>query len=204
MSHYVGNMGASFKRCTLGSRDPPRVWPENSYTHYNNTCNDDPAPGTQDPPVVSNPVPSGGVAVNGAIFPLSDLSLGKITDGTSNTIMFGEFSWDAGPQEPWIVGSTSQNQGNPISSAHGVVYNAKNIKYLPNERPFVYPEGAQYPAGKMGAYSTNASLGSNHPGGVHVVMCDGSARFIIDEIDLEKVYKPMASRDAGEVYVLPQ
>ena len=47
---------------------------------------------------------SGGVATNGAIIPRGDFSSTAISDGTSNTMMFGELSWLVDPQEPWIVG----------------------------------------------------------------------------------------------------
>jgi Protein of unknown function (DUF1559) len=106
-------------------------------------------------------------------------------------------SWDVGPQEPWIVGSTSYNSGNAKSSSHGVIYNAKNIKFAPNERRFVNAQG------KVEALNSNASLGSNHPGGTHVAMSDGSAMFIHNDIDVVAVYRPMASRDSGDVYQRP-
>ena len=41
-----------------------------------------------------------------------------------------------------------------------------------------------------------AALKSNHPGGIHVVMCDGSVHFIGNGIDLT-VYQDLADRDDG-------
>ncbi len=50
---------------------------------------------------------SGGTAINGAILCGKGVRMAEITDGSSKTMMFGEMSWDVGPQEPWIVGSTT-------------------------------------------------------------------------------------------------
>jgi prepilin-type processing-associated H-X9-DG protein len=121
--------------------------------------------------------------------------------------MFGEMSWDVGPQEPWIVGSTSNNgPDDEAGSSNGVVYNAKNVRYAINHKKYLDEEGnlptGQDPDDPKSDYAplTETSLGSYHPGGTHVVMCDGSARFLGDDTDVELVLLRMASRNSEDVY----
>jgi prepilin-type N-terminal cleavage/methylation domain-containing protein len=209
--HYVGNMGArpgpnedntNGPGCQTagGSRGGGGAWgyPESSYTQR--VC-------------ILRSGGSGGTAINGVIFPASDIDFGDVSDGTSNTIMFGEMSWDVGVQAPWLIGSGSKDgtsRAAQISSAHGVVFNAKNIRYAPNTGKTSEPDGTMLPGiaddnGQSNipsgyTSSTDESLGSNHPGGCHVVMTDASASFISNDINVVGVLRPMASRNSGDVF----
>lgn len=194
--HYVGNLGARPGPADpgiIGSSGCPApgggrgggtfTFPMNTY--YQQGCDLD-----------SNPSgSSGGVATNGVVFPNSNIDLGDVTDGTSMTIMYGECSWDIGIQYPWIAGGLSW--GNSSNSAYGWVQNAKNIYHPINSKRFMAdPTSADWnPIVNL----TNASLGSEHPGGTHVVMCDASVHFLSEDIDLEGAYRPMASRASEEV-----
>lgn len=208
--HYVGNMGARPGPNETGTNDPGcsppggsrgggGAWgfPESSYTQR--VC-------------ILRTAGSGGTAINGVIFPASEIDFKDVTDGTSNTIMFGEMSWDVGPQAAWLIGSGSKDgtdRQQQISSAHGVVFNAKNIRYAPNSGKTAEPDGSMLtgiaidngtsntPTGYTS--STDESLGSNHPGGCHVVMSDASGSFISNDIDVVAVLRPMASRNSGDV-----
>ena len=158
-------------------------------------------------PTRSGPAPrsrsdggSGGTAINGVIYPVSNIGLGAIADGTSHTIMYGEMSWDVGPQEPWIVGSTSKNTSGDFGS-HGVVYNAKNIRWPINQEPYLEPDGLTK-SGKTYVPLTETSLGSNHPGGCHLGMSDGAGIFVRADIDVT-VLRRMASRKSEDIYELP-
>ncbi|HEX6963622.1 MAG TPA: DUF1559 domain-containing protein [Lacipirellula sp.] len=200
--HYVGIMGARPGPNRDGAVDPwcspsssgkggggSLDWPEITYTQWACAARSNSDGG------------SGGTAINGVIFPVSKLPFGKIADGTSQTMMFGEMSWDAGPQEPWIVGSTSKNTSGDFGS-HGVVYNAKNLRWPIKQEPYLEPDGSMLP-GKNYVPLTETSLGSEHPGGCHLGMSDGSAFFVRDDTDVA-ILRRMASRDSEDVYELPR
>ena len=198
--HYAGNMGARpgpnesgvpGPGCTPpgGGRDSGSWgFPEVTYLQY--AC-------------ITRSVGSGGTAMNGVIFPASNINMGDISDGSSNTIMFGELSWDVGPQAPWIVGSASKDgttRAAQISSAHGVVFNAKNVRWGINAENYINEDGTP---NARNVPLTETSFGSYHPGGAHVSLSDGSATFMRDEVDVEKVLRPMASRASDEVFERP-
>jgi type II secretory pathway pseudopilin PulG len=151
---------------------------------------------------------SGGPAINGVIFPRSNMGFAAITDGTSKTMMFGEMSWDCGVHQSWLIGSTSWGS-DPIENSYGVLQNAKNIRYGIGvkkwSKPEVFPIEPVYKSAERDdpkseyAPLTETSLGSNHPGGTHVGMSDGSSRFLADDTDIN-VLRRMASRNSEDVY----
>lgn len=211
-SHYVGNAGARPPTCNEGAGSgggglgggsagtPWTTYPYSAYTQ--NACDD------------SFTASSGGSAINGVIYGSSFLSFKDVTDGTSNTIMFGELSWEVdddqrtnynpAPFASWIVGSTSINtdvNASPrtpeaIAGSRGVMQNSKNLRYAINENPLVeFVGGSWVPRSSL----TDVSLGSNHPGGTHVGMCDGSAHYISEDVDTDTL-RALASRSAQEVF----
>ena len=100
----------------------------------------------------------------------------SITDGTSNTILLGERFLDAmgspfgSPAGVWIGRSGGSN-----SQVLGRAAYPPNTPYPgPPARP---PNGGTDPLGKRTAYT------SLHPGGVNLALCDGSVRFVSENID---------------------
>lgn len=160
-------------------------------TYLQTNCSDDPvnsSGGTAENGVI-RPVGVLYVASMGKSFNVNAVRMARITDGTSHTIMYGEMSWDVGTQRTWIVGSLSpQDQ-------FGYVSNAKNIKFGINVAAFEDENGV-----RTDIPLTDVSLGSKHPGGAHVLMCDGSAGFLREDVDVEGVLRPMASRDSQDLY----
>jgi len=99
-----------------------------------------------------------------------------ITDGSSNTFVVGEISWNAANgYRTWVRGVN----GDPIGGC-------KNV--LTSIGQTFFDNGAGF---------NDISLGSEHPGGTHVLMDDGSVRFLSNTIDLI-TYKVAASIDGGE------
>jgi prepilin-type N-terminal cleavage/methylation domain-containing protein/prepilin-type processing-associated H-X9-DG protein len=207
--HYVGIMGArpgpadpkikNSSGCPAaaggrgGGGAATYTYPQSTY--FQQGCGLDESPGGS----------SGAVATNGVIYPLAKVDVGDIIDGSSHTMMYGESSFLTGLQKPWIVGSTSygnnDSPGTAADSSYGWVNNAKNIYHPINSKPFhANPDSPDW---APIVNQTNVSLGSNHPGGTNVLMCDGSSGFLREDVELEAVYRPMASRASEEVFTSP-
>lgn len=105
-------------------------------------------------------------------------SMSGITDGTSNSLMLGEFSWQ-GYQfwRPWTRGWWGDANGT-------LLYTSKNVTNPLNS--------------KISSPWNDASLGSTHAGGSQFARADGSIHFISNSIDMN-VYRAAASRNGGEV-----
>lgn len=104
--------------------------------------------------------------------------LTDITDGASSTYLVGELSWDnAGSYRSWVRGSNGD-----------AVAGAKNVK---EPIRMAYFGDGDLADGSAGGFN-DVSLGSEHPGGTHLLYADGSVRFCEDMIDVV-VYKSSAS-----------
>jgi prepilin-type N-terminal cleavage/methylation domain-containing protein/prepilin-type processing-associated H-X9-DG protein len=122
--------------------------------------------------------------VVGSITPIpgpAAITLMDIADGTSNTLMVFEASWtglDAASYRSWIRGFGWNNDGTC----------SKNVVNAPRLQAF----------STAGTFN-DISMGSNHSNGFNVAFADGSVRFLSNDIDLNTVLKPLASRAGGEV-----
>ena len=132
----------------------------------------------------------GGVATNGIMYPDSKIGFKQITDGASNTFLIGEMAWlDDGRSRTWIVGAARRNYAVGWQQWN---YSGVNVFYALNSWPRETPTTS----------NNDQSFGSEHPGGAHFGLADGSGRFIAESIEL-KLYKALASRNAGEAVELP-
>jgi prepilin-type N-terminal cleavage/methylation domain-containing protein len=115
------------------------------------------------------------------------VTFGGISDGTSNTLMLFEVAWrglelSPGSLRAWPRGGLWNNDCTSLKN----VRNAMKIVR--------YNGGGNY---------NDISMGSNHPGGCLAAFGDASVRLLTENIDLNRVLKPMASRNGGEVVANP-
>jgi prepilin-type N-terminal cleavage/methylation domain-containing protein len=167
-AHYMGVMGAKVA-CPVAAS---AAYPASTYEMSpSSTCND-----------------AGGTALNGVMFPGSEVSFKDVTDGATNTFLIGEVAWDVGPQRVWLVGSASK------TGVYSYNYTAKNVMHPLNT---AYRAASGQPA--SGYFNNDLSFGSLHPGGAHFAMADASVQFIREDVNLAGVLLPLASRSSGEV-----
>jgi len=162
----------------------------------------------------------GNVSGGGILFPWSMIRIGDIVDGTSNTMVVSEVgqwlynssgatvdyrsanSWGfaigtqgtMGPVQTWLVGGDNR------------AFQTTTLRYGIN-----WTKGpSNNTGGWTGANGTgadsdgggNTPLRSAHPGGVNVVLPDGSVRFLSDATDAATLAR-LATRDDGQVLTMP-
>ncbi len=118
----------------------------------------------------------GDYATQGVLTRHNCLSFRDIIDGSANTFLLGELSWnESNAYRVFVRGCTASLSGS-----------AKNVTYGINLVP--------YSSGNL----NDVSFGSEHPGGCQFAIADGSVKFISETVDMG-LYRAAASRDGGEV-----
>ena len=154
----------------------------------------------------------GGHAINGIMYPLSETRQGQITDGTSNTLLIAECSWEFTTDHgnttdnvalpaPWYAGSltyggtadSAEDLANAMTLA-GAGFFAENQVHVvfgpmqaSSDKIYASEHGLEW------VRHNGVSYGSNHPGGFNVCFADGSARMVGKDVDLG-VLKYLACR----------
>jgi prepilin-type processing-associated H-X9-DG protein len=104
-----------------------------------------------------------------------------ISDGTSNTLLFGEMSWESPKYgtryRSWMHGGTDGS-------------------YIAGCRNIVRPINAHKKGAVLVPFN-NMPMGSQHTGGANFAICDGSVRFIQEKVDMA-IYQALATRDGQE------
>ncbi len=141
-----------------------------------------------------------------AAFTMNDsIGIRNITDGTSNTMIIGELLKGLPDNMDirgvhWYdhVGTSQVFTTNPPNSPEPDRLYSSWCNGNTN-RPDL---GLPCRPGIANGSNNFAVPRSRHPGGVHVGMADGSARFVNDDVDLE-VWQSMGSINQGEILELP-
>ncbi len=158
--HYVGVMGAKFGNA-YGVND----YPDPTYPHLGAGATDE----------------YGGYAQNGILLRNSQIELRRISDGTSNTFLFGEQSWETNGFETWLAGSSISGNNSMCT---------KNMAEPMNTYAYQIPPGEPR--------INDTSFGSLHTSrGAHFSFADGSGQFISEDAELS-VLRALATRDEGE------
>ncbi len=145
------------------------------------------------------PKANGEISAGGVLVANRAVKLREITDGLSKTLAVGEAAGvaydakgfmrriDGGHRPGWIAGTSARG----TAPEYGVTpaYNTTTVRYAPNTRDYELP-------GVDGDGGPNNPLASAHLGGVHVLVLDGAARFVTDDIDVTML-KGLATRDEG-------
>jgi len=135
-------------------------------------------------------------------------SMAAVTDGTSNTILLGEVSANKNTTLASAYGVSASTfpiwaGGNPNYAGQGRQHNyfrLADANCLPNSTNAAATNlaGGSYAVGQ----AMDRAFNSQHSGGINVLLCDGSVRFIANGID-PVAYQAAGTRNGGEVATLP-
>ena len=130
---------------------------------------------------------SGAIPADGVLYPGSKTGFRDITDGTSNTILIAETREEKA--SVWIDGTSASVAARfmiPVPPTYSGT--SSSINYQP------YFQGGIFP----NSIGQNWGPSSRHVGGAHHLLCDGSVRFLSENIDVV-LYDALSSRNGGEV-----
>ena len=157
----------------------------------------------------------GRTSAGGVLVPNFAVGLTAVTDGTSNTMAVSEQSdfltqtdgakvdWNTG-WHGWLIGTsqTGVPGGTGFSNSDNRIFGLVTVRYQINQKNG-WPVGGDCGArGVCPNFGCNVPLNAPHSGGVNVVFCDGSVRFLSDSTPLLTL-AAMATRDDGLVIANP-
>ncbi|MGI9427826.1 MAG: DUF1559 domain-containing protein, partial [Bythopirellula sp.] len=135
----------------------------------------------------------GDLFIDGVLAYENPSAISDITDGTSNTLAFGERTYLL---EIWTYGANWR--GEPPSRICAAAI--KNLRYPVNanlERIGYWVRDQSVDVAKRKIPRNDLIFGSHHRGGAQFALADGSARYFADDIDFT-VLQALATRNGGE------
>lgn len=148
---------------------------------------------------------TGLITSSGMMVPLDSKKIRDVTDGTSNVIIVGEssdfiYQSAGGSKTADVQGVHGMLMGSPnlvnVEGAPGGMFerqfNLTTVRYAPN-----FPAILGTTAGVDDNFGINKPLNSAHTGGIHALLCDGTVRFISNNVDLGTLAR-LCNRDDGQ------
>ena len=139
------------------------------------------------------------VATDGVLFLRSSVSVSDIGDGSSHTLAVGERTI-YNPSEMWTLGAVWYKSGGSATPSSVCVAAAKHVVWPINaleSRRIYYVRDFDAPPELRKALNNELAFGSQHSGGAHFAMADGSVHYLREELDLS-VYRELATRQGEE------
>lgn len=186
--------GVTGRAVPLGITPPAPYWDSHRnvrfYPHWKGAL-----PSVADAKVVS-PLVAGNPAKL-TDYVLAPTKLAQITDGTSKTLMVGErHSIQTVPGIGCETEALIQSVTRQTLWAYSYTsYNKSQVTPTPGT---LLPDSCRCKAVTGDEEACKRGWGSLHPGGLHFMMCDGSAHFLSEDIDMEMLAN-MASIKGDEV-----
>jgi prepilin-type N-terminal cleavage/methylation domain-containing protein/prepilin-type processing-associated H-X9-DG protein len=158
--------------------------------------------GTRSLPFVATPA-FPGISRDGIFFIDSSVGTNDITDGTSNTLLFGE-RYHRDPEfdplqlavAPGLAPLAHQGKWGFVAGPPGIMGNVTLHSAVPIN--YRLPPDGDF----LALISRAVAFGSGHAGGANFAFADGSVRFLRDGMPL-LMLPALSTRDGGEVVTLP-
>lgn len=139
---------------------------------------------------------------NGVMFRNSGVRYRDVTDGLSNTVVAGERSpYLADAVWPGVVPGSEHYSYNEFASSGtggtGINYDNAGSYVGANSGPSIYEDPQIIHAPNWPGGHTDQMF-SQHAGGAHILLGDGSVRFVSDSLDM-RTFQWLCSRNGGEI-----
>ncbi|MDB5388833.1 MAG: hypothetical protein JWM11_4479 [Planctomycetaceae bacterium] len=156
---------------------------------------------------------------DGVMFSGSAITFAAVTDGMSNTVCFSEqtlglggnpSSGAGGPaanprfEVLELTGATVTTDASCVASSGGNWNGTRGAKWMNGHygdtlyNHYYSPNSAQFDCGNVSHNFAQTAARSRHTGGVHAALCDGSVRFVSDNVN-RTIWQALGTRGGGEI-----